>query len=754
MRSSPFALAAALLFLGAPLGAQGGAGTLTVHRIWGAYDFAGDPMPDIAWLPDGESFITARPSPDGGDDLVRVEAATGRTTLLARAGALLDDKLHRIEVEGITLSADGTKALIYHDAQRVWRLNTKGVYSVVDFSANTIEPLSHVPGLQMFATFSPDGEQVAFVRHNDLYVRDLATGRERALTTDGSDTIINGTTDWVYEEEFDLRKAFAWSPDSKHLVFWRFDQSAIPSYPLLDDSTPYPTIREIRYPTAGAPNSSVRIGVVTVATGAVTWMHAPGDTTAATGGYIPRVGWAGNDSVVIQHLPRLQNRIDLLMASAATGGTRLILTEQDTAAWVDVPEAAPYWVDGGRAFLWPSERSGWRQYYLFARSGKLLRRVTRDSVDVTRFAGVDEQRKLAYVIEAGPTPRERQMYAFDWRRRGAGTRITREPGVHEAQLAPGARWFLDVRSRAGEPPVAALERLPRSGPERVLVSNADLRESIAALHITPPQFFQIPLPDGERLDAYRIIPPGFDSTRRYPVLMNVYGGPGSQTVLDGWGGEQYMWNQMLAQRGFVVVSVDGRGTGGRGAAFRHVVYEHLGIHESDDQIDAARWLARQRWVDAGRLGIWGWSYGGYLAAMTAFRAGDLFRAAISVAPVTDWRLYDDVYTERYMRRPVDNPEGYAESSAQRYAGGLSANYLLVFGTGDDNVHPQNSVQLANRLIAAGKLFDVMIYPNRTHAIAGGNSREQLFDTLTRFVMERLGGFHEEGMEAALPGPRR
>jgi len=695
-----------------------------------------------------------RPAPDGGDDIVRVDAATGRTTVLVPAASLVDDDRRRIDVQGLTLSADGTKALIYHNSVRVWRLNTRGVYHVVDFAANTIQPLSHVPGLQMFATFSPDGREVAYVRDNDLYVTDLATGRERALTTDGSAVIINGTTDWVHEEEFDLRDAFRWSPDSKRIAFWRFDQSAVPAYPLLDDSTLYPTIREVRYPKAGAPNSTVRIGVVTVATGDVAWMRVPGDSTAATGGYIPRMAWAGSDSLVIQRMPRLQNRIDLFMASAATGGTRRILSERDSAAWVDVPNGAPYWVDGGRAFLWPSERSGWRQYYLFARDGRLLRRVTRDSVDVEALAGVDERRGLAYVIEAGPAPRERQLYAFDWRRGGRGTRVTPEPGTHDVQLAPGARWLLDVRSRAGEPPVAVLERLPRPGPERVLVSNAALRESLAALHLRAPRFFTIPMPDGVSLDAWRIVPPDFDSTRRYPVLMNVYGGPGSQTVLDAWGGEQYMWNQMLAQRGFVVVSVDGRGTGGRGSAFRHVVYEHLGIHEADDQVDAARWLTRQPWVDAGRLGVWGWSYGGYMAAMTAFRAGDLFRAAISVAPVTDWRLYDDVYTERYMRRPVDNPGGYAESSAQRYAGGLSANYLLVFGTGDDNVHPQNSIQLANRLIAAGKVFDMMLYPGRTHAIAGGNTREQLFDTLTRFVMERLGGYHVEGLEAAMPGTPR
>ncbi|MBX6332642.1 MAG: S9 family peptidase, partial [Gemmatimonadaceae bacterium] len=339
---------------------------------------------------------------------------------------------------------------------------------------------------------------------------------------------------------------------------------------------------------------------------------------------------------------------------------------------------------------------------------------------------------------------------------GAGTRLTPQPGTHVVTVAPGGRYAVDRHTTATQPPVTTLLSLAAPGAPRavrVLEDNARLRAALSALAVRPPQFFQIPMPDGVALNAYRIVPADFDSTRRYPVLMYVYGGPGSQTVTDDYGGDRYLWHQLLAQHGVVVVSVDGRGTGARGAAFKHAVYMKLGQRESDDQISAARWLARQSWVDASRIGIWGWSYGGYMAALTAFRGGPLFRAAISVAPVTDWRLYDDIYTERYMRRPIDNPDGYTRGAAQHYVDGLTARYLLIHGTGDDNVHPQNSIQLAARLEEAGKLFDMVLYPNRTHAIAGGNTRTHLFDTLTRFIDESLIGNPPAGTPAAASAAR-
>jgi dipeptidyl-peptidase-4 len=356
---------------------------------------------------------------------------------------------------------------------------------------------------------------------------------------------------------------------------------------------------------------------------------------------------------------------------------------------------------------------------------------------------------MVYVTQAAPTPMERQLYAYSYRTPSAGTRVTRDAGTHRASIAPGGNYFADLYTTASRAPVATIARLDSPARGHVIEANADLQAKLSRLAVRAPQFFRIPLPDGTTLNALRIVPASFDSTRKYPVLMYVYGGPGSQTVTNDYGGSQYLWHQLLAQKGFVVVSVDNRGTGARGAAFRDVVYLKLGQHESQDQMDAARWLGKQPWVDGARIGIWGWSYGGYLAALSAFRGGPLFRAAISVAPVTDWRLYDNVYTERYMRLPADNPAGYREGSPQLHVQGLTARYLLVHGTGDDNVHPQNTIQLASRLIAAGKVFQMMLYPNRTHALDGDSTRVQLFTTLTRFIMEDLGGVREGAPSPAL-----
>jgi dipeptidyl-peptidase 4 len=574
---------------------------------------------------------------------------------------------------------------------------------------------------------------VAFARDHDLWVVTLNTagaGAERRLTVDGSDDIINGTTDWVYEEELHLRDAFRWSRDSRRIAYWRFDQSRIPVYPLLDDSTLYPRVLPLRYPKAGEPNSSVKVGVLDLGTGNTRWLDVGGDT----GIYVARMEWSGSDSLEIARLPRRQNRLDLLMVHAATGGTRTVLSERDSA-YVDV--TAPEWIDGGRQFLWLSDRGGWRQLYLYDRSGRVIRQVTADGADVLGVAGVDEKAGTVYVVVAAPDPTQRQVFRYRLRGGDAAVRVTADRGSHTMTIAPGAHWAVDVHSTIADPPTAAVVALPGLARTRVLVDNAALKRSVDSLGVRAPAFMQVPMPDGSRLDAYRIVPADFDSTRHYPVLMYVYGGPAAPTVVDAWGGSRYLWHQLLARMGYVVVSVDNHGAAWRGRAFRKDTELRLGEHEAADQVDAARWLGAQTWADATRIGIWGWSYGGYLTSRAAERGGTVFKAAISVAPVTDWRLYDSIYTERYMWIPAENAAGYDSSSVQRNVGGLSATLLLVHGTGDDNVHPQNSIQYAAALEAAGKPFYMLLYPNRTHAISGGNSQAHLFESLTRFVREQL-----------------
>lgn len=761
MFRSALVLLLALSGAASSLGAQQRADTsITIDAIFRRGEFRSAPLPDVHWLKDGRSYLDLVPDAQGGMDIVRVDLVSGATQVIADAKSVVDENGKPIEIEEISLSEDESKALLFHGSVRVWRDNTRGVFHVLDFTTGKVTPVavvtetqaqpsradtsaqpalgrSNVPsfiaapvrgGLQMFAKFSPDGRQVAFVSDNDLYVTDLATRRTKRLTTDGSADVINGTTDWVYEEELGLRDAFRWSPDSKRIAFWRFDQSAVPAFPLVNELSLYPIVSVLRYPKAGEPNSRVRVGVMDVATAKTTWLQ----TGADTGVYLARMEWVGNDSLVVHRLPRRQNRVDLLMASAATGGTRTIMTDADSA-YVDVQDVT--WIGKGRQFLFLSDRSGWRQIFLYDRSGRAVRQLTRDGMDVLEVLGVDEARGEVYFVAAAPDATQRQVYAASLTKASV-RRVTTEPGAHALAIGPGARWAVDVHSTANAAPTATLYELPAFTKRRVLVDNAALNAKLAASGVRT-QFFRIPMPDGTQLDAYRVVGRGFDSTAKHPVLMYVYGGPAAPTVNDQYGGTRALWHMLLAQRGYVVVSVDNRGAAWRGRDFRKVTYLHLGRNESRDQIDAAKWLGAQPWVDAGRIGMWGWSYGGYLTSLTTFVGGSIFKAAIAVAPVTDWRLYDTIYTERMMWIPRDNAQGYDESAPQKHVNGLAARFMLVFGTGDDNVHPQNSIQLANQLEAAQKPFQMLLYPNRTHSISGGNTQAHLYDSFTRFIRENL-----------------
>ncbi len=720
-----------LIALALPLGAQQAAAPdLSIAGIFGGNDFNGATMPDIHWLADGTAWVTTRANPAGGSDIVRVDAATGAATVLAEASLLVDSAGQRLAVEGVTFSDDASKALIYHNSARVWRLNTKGYYHVLDFASKKLTPLSSKPGYQMFAKFSPDGKDAAFVRGNNLFVVTLATGAERALTSDGSNTIINGTSDWVYEEELGLRDGFRWSPDSKRIAFYRFDVSPVPQYPLLDDREVHARVFPVRYPQPGDSNSIVKAGVVDVGNAHTVWMQTENEA-----GYLATVEWVGNDSLSVQRMSRWQNRIDLLIVSATTGLPRRVLIETDSA-WVELDRSAPHWLAGGKMFLWPSERSGWRRYYLYMRDGTPVRAITPDGSDAESVSGISAKTGEMFITEAAPNAMERQVFSYALTRKPERVRITAEPGTHTVSISPNGRWFVDTHSAAGLPPAATLRELPSLAAKRVLESNAALRANLAR-QTKPQSFFQIAMPDGVKLNAFRIVAPDFDSTKPHPVLMYVYGGPNSQTVVNAFGGKRELWHQYLARKGYVVISVDNRGTGARGSAFRHSMYLKIGQQESLDQIDAAKWIAKQPWADSARIAMWGWSGGGFLTAITTSRGGSVFRSGIAVAPVIDFRLYDDIWTERYMRTPAANPDGYKNSSVLTYTSGLSARLLIVTGTGDDNVHPQNTLWMVNALEAQGTQFELMMYPGRTHSISGGNTQVHLFTMMTDFLDRTL-----------------
>ncbi len=705
---------------------------LSVERIYASSDFDTEQV-TLEWMSDGRHYTTVERDATGRTDLYRVDTRSGQRELLVRGAALVPPGGgDPIEIEDYTFSADGRKLLIAAGVERIWRRSRQARYYVWDLAAKTLTPVSARPGYQMYAKLSPDGGRVAFVRDNDIWVTELATGAERALTEDGSEDVINGAADWVYEEELSLADAFRWSPDGRRIAFWRFDQSAIPPFYLIDELTLYPQLKPVRYPKAGTTNSEVRLGVVDVASGATRWID-PGPANEEF--YIARMDFAdSSDEIWFRRLNRHQNRMDLYLADVRTGRSQLIMSDTDDA-WIDIDTGDLIWIENGEKFVYLSERDGYGQLFLFERDGELVRKLTTGDWDVLGTYGVDERHDVVYFTGAGDGPLVRPLYVVGLDGEGF-RRISGATGTHRVDFDPTFTYYVDSYSEAGVPPVQTIRRA-NGQPVRTLADNAELRQKLEELGLARPEFLTVPVEGDVELNAWLIKPADFDPSKRYPLLMYVYGGPGSQTVTDVWGGDRYLWHELLAQRGYLVASVDNRGTGARGVAFKKVTYLNLGKYESADQIAAARYFGGLPYVDEGRIGIWGWSYGGYMSSLSMFKGEGVFKTAIAVAPVTDWRLYDTIYTERYMRTPQENPEGYTQGAPQAYADRLKGYFLLVHGTGDDNVHPQNSYQLMERLEEANKQFHLRLYPNKAHGISGPTTRTNLFEYLTHFVLGHL-----------------
>lgn len=700
---------------------------LTVESIWGSREFSSD-LVSVRWM-DAAYFTTTEARQEGGTDLYRVEARSGNKELLVDGGDLVPAGIEApIRIEDYRFSPDRSQLLVFTNSVRVWRDMTKGEYYVWDFEARTLTPVSTEPGYQMFAKFSPDGRYVGFVREHNIFVTDLHSGTEIQLTFDGDENVINGTTDWVYEEELSLRDAFRFSPDGRLVAFWRLDQTLIKPFYLIDESGLYPELVPVRYPKAGTQNSEVRLGVVEIATGKTRWIDLGEEKDI----YIAAMNFAGSPHEIwFTRLSRHQNALELLLADVNTGTAHVIMADADSA-WVDAHQ--PTWIDGGRHFLYLSERDGFQQLFLFARDGLLVRKVTPGAWDVLDVYGVDERADVVYFTGAGDGPLVRPIYRIGLDGKGLA-RISAEGGTHRARFNPTYTMYVDTHSRAGQPPVQTLHAADGRA-IRTVSANSDLIEKLDALELTAPEFLKVQV-GGVELNAYLIKPGDFDPRKQYPLLMYVYGGPGSQTVTDAWGGSGYLWHQRLVQEGYLVASVDNRGTGARGRDFKKMTYLKLGKYEAADQIAAARYFASLPYVDGRRIGIWGSSYGGYMSLLSMFRGEGVFKAAISVAPVTDWRLYDTIYTERYMRTPQENPEGYKQGAPLNYADKLRGNLLIVHGTADDNVHSQNTTQMISKLLEAGKQFDMRLYPNRTHSIAGRGTRVNLYGLLTEWLKKNL-----------------
>ena len=701
---------------------------LTVAAIFGSDEFESDLTP-VTWSAD-PAYYTVLEQDGNTTDLYRVDARSGVSNMLLRGSDLVPPgQTVPIRIESYQFSADRSKLLIFTNSVRVWRQNTKGEFYIWDFNRRRLTPVSSSPGLQQFAKFSPNGRWVGFVRDNNIFVTDTRSGREEQLTFDGGEDVINGTTDWVYEEELGLQDAFRFSPDSRRIAFWRLDQTAMRPFYLIDNLSVYPELRPVRYPKAGAANSEVRIGVVEVSSRRTTWIDLGSEPDI----YVARMDFAGSsDEIWLTRLNRHQDRLDLMLASVRDGASRIVMTDTDEA-WVD--NNGPYWIDEGRQFVFESERDGYNQVYLFNRDGFLVAKVTPGEWDVSAVHGVDEIRRMLYFNGRGEGPLKDLLYRVGLDG-GEVTRISPASGSHAVRFNSDYSLYLDTYSTAGVPPTLTLHSSDGQI-VRTISDNSELVRKVQALGLEVPEFVSIPVGNDVVLNGYIIRPPDFDVSKTYPLLMYVYGGPGSQTVQDSWGGTRYLWHQMLAQEGYLIASVDNRGTGGRGRDFKKMTYQNLGRYEAADQIAAARYMGAFPFVDAERIGIWGWSYGGYMSLMTVLTGPSVFKAAISVAPVTDWRLYDTIYTERYMRTPAENPQGYEYGAPLSHVESLQGDLLVVHGTGDDNVHAQNTIQLIQRLEDAGKQFDMRLYPNKTHSIAGPATRVNLYTLFTEWLRAHL-----------------
>ena len=717
---------------------------LTVERVFAGREFAAERFGPARWMRDGESYTTLEPSAEvkGGRDLVLCEASTGKRSVLVSAARLVPPGASDpLSIENYAWSPDGKVLIVFTNSKRVWRQNTRGDFWTFDLATGRLRQLGRAfkPSTLMFAKLSPDGRKAAYVVANDIYAEDLTSGRVIRLTYDGGEDVINGTSDWVNEEEFGIRDGFRWSPDGASIAFWRFDTKAVPTFTMIDNTSAlYPRTTSFKHPKPGQANSAVKIGIVPAEGGYPVWLKTPGDPSNA---YVARLEWAGNSrEVVLQHLNRLQNTLSVLLGDAATGEVRTVFTDTDEA-WVEVMDDF-VWLEGGKRLLWLSERDGWSHAYSVGRDDGSARLLTPGSYDVLGVNAVDEKNGVLYVTASPDDATKRFLCRVRMDGKGKPELVgpAGQGGVHRYDVSPTARWAFHSYSRLDEPPVTELVRLPKGEAVRTLAANAELKARVEGLARKRAEFFRLPIGGGVEVDGWRILPPDFDPSRKYPLLVYVYGEPAGQTVQDSWGGSGYLWHLMLAQRGYIVASFDNRGTPApRGRAWRKSVYRQIGVLASADQAAAVR-AALAAWpcADPERVGVWGWSGGGSMTLNALFRYPGLYKAGISVASVPDQRLYDTIYQERYMGLPAENPDGYRNGSPITFAKDLAGRLLVVHGTGDDNVHYQGFEKLVDELVAHNKTFAMMAYPNRSHGISEGQGTTlHLYTMFTRFLEENL-----------------
>lgn len=630
--------------------------------------------------------------------------------------------------ESYSFNNNETKLILGVDSEPIYRHSSLGIFYVYDIASKELQLIDNEKIQE--PTFSPDSKKVAYAKNNNLFIKNLETNNITQITFDGlKNSFINGICDWVYEEEFAFVKAFEWSSDSEKIAFLRFDETDVPTFSMdIVGTELYPTQQVFKYPKAGEKNSTVTLHLYNLSSAKTNKINVGNYE------YIPRIKWTNDANILsVITLNRHQNNLNLYFINASDFSSKVVLNETDKA-YIDIHDNLTFLKDN--SFIWTSEKDGFNHIYLYSKDGKLINQITKGPWEVTNFYGINEATKTVFYQSVEDGSINRTVYSIKLNGKDK-KKLTKAFGTNDASFSKNLGFFINTFSDANTPPIYTLHNSKGEQLKEVL-NNNELSKQLENYKISTKEFFTIKTVNGE-FNAWMLKPLNFDENKEYPLFMTQYSGPGSQSVSNGWNGANDYWYQHLAQKGYIIVCVDGRGTGFKGADFKKVTYKELGKYEVQDQIDAAKELGKLSYINKNEIGIWGWSYGGFMSSNCILKGNDVFKMAIAVAPVTSWRFYDSIYTERYMQTPQENPSGYDENSPLNFAKLLTGNYLLVHGSGDDNVHVQNSMRMTNALIEANKPFEQAIYPDRTHGIyRGKNTRLHLYNKMTTFIQENLG----------------
>jgi dipeptidyl-peptidase 4 len=714
-----------ILFLSSLSFAQTDSITLEDLLIKGKYKTQS--IGSVIHLNDGEHYVMR----DSTKNIVEYEYATGNPSkILLNIGDFTEvSNLDSNAIEDISFSPDEKYLLLGTESVTIFRYSASYKYLIWDIENKTMKPLSN-KGLQRLATFSPKGNQIAFVRDNNIFVKDLVSDKEIQIAKDGVvNKIINGSPDWVYEEEFGFTKAFDWSSDGSKIAFMKFDESKVKEYEFPIYGETYPESFKYKYPKPGEENSVVSVWIYDLNKKNTVKV----DVGKETDQYIPRIKWTKDANLLsVIRLNRLQNKAEVLIANSETGNSKVILTDENKY-YINKTLDLTFLKDN--KFICESEADGFKHLYLYDIKGKLINQITKGEWEISLLNGVDEENGLIYYISDEPSPMERGLYSI----KIDGTekkKLSEKSGYYYADYSKTFKYAFIYYNNANSPGEIWIQKT--SGEMiSVLKENTKLKNLIEEKSFVKKEFFKFKTSDDVELNGWMMKPNTLEKGKKYPLLMYVYGGPGSQQVLDAYIRNDYIWYQMLVKEGYIVACVDNRGTGGRGEVFGKCMYMHIGTKDVCDQIEAAKYLGSLDYVDKDRIGIWGWSGGGYFTLMCLTKGADVFKTGIAVAPVTDWKYYDDIYTERFMRTPKENQVGYEESSVLNYVDSLKGKLLIVHGSADDNVHFQNTMEFINAMITANKYYEMLVYPNRNHFILGPNTRYHLYKNLTEFIYKNL-----------------